>query len=75
MTYSKSNPCPVQQEAENVKNLSRTLTASIRKLRRSMASCKSCAAADDCPFLASLSGEINTAIQEIADEWNLAANA
>ena len=63
--------CPVQEETENVLELSKDLRRAVRRLKRSMGACMHCAAKQDCPVLINFQMTVNEAIGEIIEELGL----
>ena len=70
----KPTDCPLYPEMQSIQESSKALAKSIRRLRRKLNVCKSCEAFEDCPVMAEFNRSVQTAIQEISDEWNLGAN-
>lgn len=64
-------PCPVILEAQKVLNLSGNLARSMRRLRSKLNHCKQCERYGTCTDILVLQDQINTAIQELTEEWNL----
>jgi hypothetical protein len=64
------NNCPVKAETRRVVELSRETVHGLRRLRRSLHACPSCLRRQHCPFLLSFHGQVNTAIQEVLQEWD-----
>lgn len=44
----------------------------MRQLRRELDRCKACAQIQACPLREELNSQINTAVKELTEEWNLA---
>ena len=63
--------CPVQEETENVLELSKDLRRAVNRLKRSMHACPDCAANQDCPVLTNFQLAVNEAIREIIEELGL----
>jgi hypothetical protein len=65
--------CPVLETTTRLGELSRDTVRTLRKLKRDLKACEKCPENDDCPILADFRSLVNTAIQEVTDEWNLGA--
>jgi len=64
--------CPVCHDARRISTLSKDMIRAIHKLRRDLKACASCPVeADECPILQNLNSQLQTAIQEVVDEWSL----
>ena len=63
--------CPVQDETENVLELSKDFQHAIRRLKNTMSACSDCAANQDCPVLINFQLTVNEAIGEIIEELGL----
>lgn len=70
----KPTECPLYPEMLNIQETSATLVKSIRRLRRKLNICKTCECLDNCQVMAQFSRDVQSAVQEISDEWNLGAN-
>ena len=64
--------CPLYPEMQNIKNQSHTLARSIKRLRNRLSLCLTCECNGECTILAQFNADVQTAIQEVSDEWNLA---
>lgn len=67
-------PCPIQQDTAVLQSLSFDMLRTMRRIRRQLLNCPSCPAFDNCPTLDKLNTTIKTAISEITEEWQLAAD-
>jgi hypothetical protein len=63
--------CPLKLDFERALATAKEFQQAIRKLRRSLRRCDNCAQVDDCPIWRNLNKQIDTAIQEITEEWRL----
>lgn len=66
--------CPIAQCQTEINQLSISLIRQIRAAKRLIKNgpCSTCATDPDiCPVLADFDRSINTALQQISDEWNL----
>jgi hypothetical protein len=61
--------CPVIHDALVIQDLGRNFSKALRRLRRDIAHCNTCSALDTCPLLANLNETIQTAINQVLDEW------
>jgi hypothetical protein len=61
--------CPVIQNAEEALTSAQSMNRAFRKLRKSLKLCKVCENQDDCPILRDLDTQINTALDEVLEEW------
>lgn len=64
-------PCPVQALQMQAFNWGGEMLRSLRRLRHETAACHNCLHLDDCPTRDELNAQIETAIKEIATEWQL----
>jgi hypothetical protein len=62
--------CPVLQDTRQIQGLSHDLAKSIRKLRRDLDKCSKCPNYDNCQVLKDFNNMVNTALGEVADEWD-----
>jgi|WetSurMetagenome_2_1015567.scaffolds.fasta_scaffold756183_2 hypothetical protein len=62
--------CPVLQDTRQIQGLSHDLTKSLRKLRRDLAACRKCPHYDNCQVLKDFNNMVQTALAEIAGEWD-----
>lgn len=67
--------CPVARHRDRITGLSKDMVRELRALRRELAACGSCPQYPDCPILSELNTQVQTAIHEVVDEWNLAETA
>jgi hypothetical protein len=65
--------CPIVAGQIKITDLSREMVKAIRQLRRDLAACQRCPFQDDCQVLRSFNAHVQSAIDEITEEWNLAA--
>ncbi len=66
------NHCPVKKDYQRLTGLSKDMVKTIRRLRRDLKACASCTLdPDDCPIRQNLNDSIQTALQEVIDEWQL----
>jgi len=64
--------CQVCHDTRRITSLSKDMTRLIRKLRRDLKACDSCSVDREvCPILQNLNTLIQSAVQEVVDEWNL----
>lgn len=54
-----------------VRQHSRCLVKSMRRLRRKLSSCKECAGYENCPVLMEFNSDVTAAITQITEEWSL----
>jgi len=66
--------CPLYPEMLSIQQTSQVLAKSIRRLRKKLNTCTTCECYENCQVMAEFSRNVQTAIQEISDEWNLGAN-
>jgi hypothetical protein len=64
--------CPVLKDVNQIQDLSKDLTRTMRKLRRDLLTCQTCGSAEDCPVLKEFNATVTAAIDQVTDEWNLA---
>jgi hypothetical protein len=67
------NDCPIVAGQVKITDLSREMVRAIRQLRRDLDACQHCPFADDCEILKNFNRQVQYAIDEITEEWNLAA--
>jgi len=60
--------CPVQDETENVLELSKDFQQAVRRMKCAMLACRDCAANQDCPVLINFKTALHQAIGEIIQE-------
>jgi len=70
----KPTECPLYPEMLNIQQTSQSLAKSLRRLRNKLNTCTSCVGYEECQVMAEFSRNVQTAIQEISDEWNLGAS-
>lgn len=63
--------CPVLEQAEATRDAAAELRNAVSDLRVSLATCEDCALGGRCDVLKTFNAEINQAISEITEEWNL----
>lgn len=63
--------CPVEDETENVLELSKDFQHAIRRMKRTMHACRDCAANQECRVLINFQEQINEAVVEIVEELGL----
>jgi hypothetical protein len=63
--------CPILADQGEILSAAAELTRLVRRLKRHRALCQQCEGLDNCQVLSNLSSIITSAIQEVADEWNL----
>jgi hypothetical protein len=66
-----SKDCPVIKEAEKVLLISGDLRKAMKRLRSKLNQCTDCEDYQNCPEIVALQDQINTAIAELTEEWNL----
>lgn len=68
--------CPIYGDVAAISGLSRDMRRQLRKLKRDLQACDSCAQMDNghCPFLDSFQSQVNAAITAVTEEWNLAVS-
>ena len=64
-------PCPAAQLGEIAVAQARLLNQSLRRYRRATEHCRTCPLAPNCAIRDRINATIDTAIREIAEEWNL----
>ena len=67
--------CLLTGEVSNVVRLSGNLTQAIRRLRKNLAKCSKCDADGNCPLKIKFNQDVQTAITQVTDEWNLGPEA
>lgn len=70
---SNDSKCPVIINAEDALEKAKDLNKAFRKLRKSLTLCHDCENQDDCPILRDLDSQINTALDELMEEWGYKA--
>jgi hypothetical protein len=66
-----TNPaCPVLRDVDLIQDLSKNMAKTMRKLRRDVVSCQNCASGYDCEVLKTFNQKVQTAIDEVNDEWD-----
>lgn len=63
--------CRVAQQAEMAAVAASTLQAALRKLKRLQAICQDCPYGPNCAQAAIWSNRLDTAVEDIAEEWGL----
>jgi len=63
--------CPIQKGAEKLSGLSEDMIRTMRQLRQDLKDCPECPLYWECPTLTHLNTSVQTAIQEVVDEWGL----
>jgi Na+-translocating ferredoxin:NAD+ oxidoreductase RnfC subunit len=64
--------CPVSLDTKEIERLSTDMTKTLKKLRHDLIACSYCAVGHPtCPIVRSFHATINSAIAEIAIEWDL----
>lgn len=64
--------CPVCKDTRRLSALSKDMVKAMRKLRRDLRACNHCTVEKSvCPILENLNSQIQIAVQELVDEWNL----
>lgn len=61
--------CPVILDTRQIQGLSHDMTKIFSKLRRDLNNCKKCPNYDNCQVLKDFNSLVQTAIDEISDEW------
>jgi len=64
--------CPVNALARQTLASAHALTRMLRRLRISMIRCCACPSGSNCPILVQFNAQLSDALQEVADEWQLA---
>ena len=67
----ESEICPIKQDTHKIQLNSRSLMEAMQKLRADLESCPACPHYKSCPVLDTINASVNTALQEIIDEWGL----
>lgn len=67
----QDSDCPVIKRAEELSGESKSLRATINKLRREMRACDVCPEMGTCAALVKLNEQIEAAIDALMAEWNL----
>jgi hypothetical protein len=65
--------CPILRDSARIVELSNDMAKTIRRLKRNLRLCQDCPSGGDCPVLDKFSQLVNQAIEEIIEEWDLAA--
>lgn len=65
--------CPILANRDTITSLSRSMVRTIRRIRRDLQTCSSCAASGECAVLRDFNSQVSIAIQEITEEWDLAS--
>jgi len=68
---SAGEQCPVIRRACQALRLGRSFALALRRLRRSARQCRQCPERAQCAALQDLNQQIDLAILEIGEEWNL----
>ena len=63
--------CPIAAHAGRFERLSQDMLSTMRRMRRDLDECQNCPALNNCSVLEIFNTHIQTAIQEINDEWEL----
>ena len=66
--------CLIQKDKDHLISLSEDMVQSIRRINQNLARCEQCDSFDNCPILREFNAHVSAAIQEISDEYNLAAS-
>lgn len=68
-----SPTCPILTDVSQIQAHSKDLVRTMRKLRRDLRTCETCPSAENCRILAAYQANVQTALDEITEEWNLTA--
>ena len=71
--FSPIPGCPVLQDTRQIQGLSHDLIKSLRKLRRDLAACRRCPNYDNCQILKEFNTMVQSALSEVASEWDYTA--
>ena len=63
--------CPIEEDTHKLIVTSKELMKAVRKLRRDLIHCEACAAGETCQLRSTFHAMIDTAIDEVNQEWNL----
>jgi hypothetical protein len=63
--------CPLWDEVQEAAISAKRLSASMRRLRRSMRHCQVCSEREECPVLIQFNQSFHEALQEVMEEWGL----
>ena len=66
--------CLIEKEKNHLISLSEDMVESIHRINENLAKCEECQSYDNCPILRDFNAQVSAAIQEITDEYNLAAS-
>ena len=61
--------CPLQVTARNITDLSKSMIKLLRKVRRDLQACNTCARGPDCSLLEQFGAQIRAAISEVWTEY------
>jgi len=66
--------CPIYNDVNAITILSRDMLKQLRRLKRDLQACERCSQMDEgqCAFLQSFHTLVNSAVNAITEEWNLA---
>ncbi len=73
-TTDRNRTCPVLERARKTAQLSQDLTREMKRLRRDLRRCQRCPlnqSGAGCPGLEMFTAAIQTAIQEVNEEWGM----
>ncbi|MCC6957973.1 MAG: hypothetical protein IT316_14330 [Anaerolineales bacterium] len=65
--------CPVFDDVSQIQARSKDLVRTMRKLRRDLRACESCPSCERCAILAAYQANVQSALDQLTEEWNLAA--
>jgi len=66
-------PCPLREDLHEINERSRELVIAMRNLRRDLNHCVQCQHFTGCTYLDNFKATVNSAIDEVAEEWNLSS--
>jgi len=62
--------CPIEEDTHKVILTGQELIKAVRKLRRDLTHCQSCENGENCQLRSTFHAMIETAIDEVNQEWN-----
>lgn len=62
--------CPLFEDLQQVREQSRDLVKSMRRLRRKLRTCRRCTAFENCLVLAEFNADLQAAISQVVDGWS-----
>lgn len=65
--------CTVLEHLIRLENLAQDAARTLRRLRRGLKRCDGCLKAAQCPLIEQIHQRVRSAIDEVTEEWDLAA--